>query len=338
MILVKGFCDYYICGKAVDYANDLILDKISKASSASSQNLIAKYKTPMKVAICWLEFSAVLIIATGGWLPLGASVAVGVLGSIPFTKPFLCSLSSHTFKCTQQLSTPQIVASVAGVAIISMAEYGILYNVNPMPSRNYAPISVALSNVALDGGLVITAELLRRSTATGATSPTERSPLSQSRQQPKDTSDDIYDSIKGKKILDDMISSKLQEAQKKIEKYQNLIKQLKMFIDNNPELKQICEEYLAKDQYIVPVKEDSRYLHPKDDIDVMTRASIKGNNLQHTFEQYISFIERNEVVALAFEKHIAADPEAVKFFQGLTQAPASIGKVGTTCKIEEVIG
>lgn len=282
MMLVKGFIDYYLFGKAVDNVNDLIIQKISKDSPKSIQNQLVLHSTCVKVAMCWVECSTVFIVASGGVLFPTVSEALGVLGLVPIVKPFLCNISLHLFKCYQQLSVPEIIVCTTVVTLIFFANYSILNSIISSSSRKYAVFSVVLTDISLEACLVVTAAQIRRNAA---------SARSQSR--------DI-----GKKSIQEIVAIKLQQAQEKVNKYQTLIAQIQNFVVKHPELKQLCEEYLVKDKENIAFIPDMGSVKPTNEVDVMTQLTIKGNALEHMFNEYREFILRNEEVAEAFKKYI----------------------------------
>lgn len=329
MIVAKGLIDYYLLGGAVDYVNDLAVEKTSKVNCERSRKLLVHYTTPVKVALCWFEHSTVLTIATAGWLPSTAGITVGVLGSIPFIKPFLRDLSSHIIKCYHQFSGLEITACITIVALLSLAQYAVLYSVISMPQSKFIPLSFSLSDVTLDTCLVITTELLRHVAAANAkTSPTERSPLSTTRHGGRKDAAKIVSA-------QEVIASKLQEAQAEVAKYQMILDNIQAFITAHPELQTLCEVYMVKDQANIAFVKNEGSLDPNNEVDAMTQMRIKGNHLQHTFTEYMEFIRRNHEVQEAFEKYIKTDPQAFQAFQEMVQAPAA-AETEAASRIEEI--
>lgn len=119
-----------------------------------------------------------------------------------------------------------------------------------------------------------------------------------------------------------IIFSKHQKANERIYKYQNILTKIKAFIEDKPELQELCKEYLIIDRpnIAIPAHVDAS-LDPNDEVDAMTLARIKGNNLEHMFNEWIEFIQRNKVLAEAFNKYIKADPAAFLAFQELVNLP-----------------
>lgn len=142
-----------------------------------------------------------------------------------------------------------------------------------------------------------------------------------------------------KPTIKEIVSRKLQDAEERVLKYQNLLEKIHMFIADKPELQQLCADYMVIDQenIVLPSANVPEYLNTHNEIDIMTRTTIKANNLQHAFDEYIEFIKRNDEVAAAFEKYIAADLPAFKAFQKLLQSPKACDVVHGYCKIEEII-
>jgi hypothetical protein len=287
MMLVKSFCNYYVLDKAVVNTNNAIIQKIAKKSSDTVQHQLALHNTCMKIAICWIESSTILSVAIGGILSPIASGSIGIIGLIPFVKPFLCLFSSHLFKSYQQLSAPEIVVCITAAALIVLVQYEILSKVFPNYSRHYTLLPFAISDISLNALLVTTAALIRRNAIP----------------------------VKKSKSIQEIVADKHQHAQEKVIKYQALIQQIQNFIVKHPELQQLCEKYFIKDRENVAFVPSEVSEKPTNDIDAMTQLTIEGNNLEHMFNEFLEFLKRNQIVAEAFRKYIAMDHAAFKNFQ-----------------------
>lgn len=334
-MVVRGFIDYYIFGKSVDSAHDLIIESLSKGRSDEYQRVIAQYKTPTKVALCWCSCSAVLSLATSTLLSPAVGTAVGVLGTVPFVKPLLSSVTSHIVKCYRSFSVPQKVLSVTTVAAFSLAEYGIL-RANGIPSRNYVPIALLLSNLPVDASLLATTEFQRRNAEANAkVSPNERSPLSKRKPAAVNHSGNaasnsptphsrtaLFDAVlvQPKPSANVIVSNRRKEAEAEIAKYEVLLKKIQTFIASKPDLAELCAEFMVLDKDNVAISPTAIIgsLNSKDEVDVMTQLKIKANTLKHNYEECLLFIQRNDAVAAAFQKHIDADPQATRALQEFT--------------------
>jgi hypothetical protein len=109
--------------------------------------------------------------------------------------------------------------------------------------------------------------------------------------------------------------NRLQIAREKIEKYEGLLKKIREFITANPRLQQLCKEYMLIDGNIVIPNDVKEHFNPNDEIEVMTQAALKGNKLEFVFNEWMEFLQRNQVVANAFKSHIERDPNLNRAFQ-----------------------
>lgn len=141
-------------------------------------------------------------------------------------------------------------------------------------------------------------------------------------------------------VVHEIVLENLLKAEEKALKYQILIESLQQLITSNPNLQQVCVHHMILDQENIlrPSAKIPKSLYTNNPIDVMTRKTLEANNLQGTFEEVVTFINRNKEVAAAFKESLATNSNGTAFkdLQRLSQSPDSRVTVQGHCKIEEI--
>lgn len=368
---MSSFFSYYFCGKAIDRSLDHMLEKTAaacpkpnqhsqpKEQSELKQNIISpRFKIPTKAGLCWFGATTVVAIATSPYLPLAASCAIGILGGIPFVRPLWDNLSDHVVTCYNSFSISSKLKSITAFALLTLAEYGILYAAN-VPEKFKTSSILALSNIPICGTLFLTTRTLRaESEAKAKVSPTETSPLKTINDP---TTDGKRDSIPNSS------SSSSSSSESRLKKSNSLqairtapptnrvdafatnasiqyrasiaslkkeIKAIKSFVADRQDLSEICEKHLKsdKDNIVIFQAPERSSLDLTDPVDIMTQLRLEELELRTIRDECYEFINRNSEVKQAFEKAINAHNDPL-------QSSGTTTQVGTTTQgviIEEV--
>lgn len=322
---MMSLIEYYFLGKAVDNTANYVLDRIHKNTSEQNQKLLDHYRTPAKVASYWMLTSGILSIATIPWMPPAAAYSIGIGGTIPFVKPLLTGLCSHIVKCYNSLNTTRKVQSIAAIATVSTLDWCIQRYALNHSQRSYIPLTLLLTNVPLDTGLLVTTELVRsEENSKRRISPTP----SASTPSSKSVSSNIGPSNLDR--LNEYVDLEKEEARKQVQDLELKLALIKTFLNKNEELRKLFQEYLQKDQHVVnPAKTDVK-LDSNDSIDEMTSLKLRAIDLEQIIIEGTALVERNPELNAAFLKQLNAQSAQND------HVPASAAANNSAATLEEI--
>jgi len=290
MLIFNAIWSGYIMGNAVERGGNFILDQVGKRTCERRRKLITEeFASPAKVGLYWLGVT--IILATVSVVPAPASCVLGVLGATPFVKPLISNFATFVSNSYKNLSLCQKIRCIAATAAFSTAQYRLMHAIGPMSSSAHNAICLAFSNLALGASLLVTGAILHKRKVENARSSSPRN-------------QNLYSLDKATFISKIIRERQLVEG--KIKNVKAKLLQIKNFIKDNEELKQLCLTAFEKDkQNIVPVGNICNVdLDPNDEIDAMTNAKFKLLSLEHELNEFKIFIQRNSDVLASFTKHV----------------------------------
>jgi hypothetical protein len=279
--LIKDFFNGYVMGNLVD-------STFNQMPAFSEMNEKPFNKTSAKVACIWAAVTAVGIATYANpfitsKVAYAACCTVGSLIAFPFLRPLYSNLKFHAL-AYHQLSLKRKLQCAAILALFIALQIGAVCLSAIMSTKKYIPISIALSNLTLNGILTIpTAIFNQAGVDVDAAAPSvETSPIKIS-------------------SLKDYIRIQIGKEKEKIKELRFKTKKLDNFIRQHDDLKKLCEEeILAHPEYIACDVTKPKNIGDANENDLLTSLQCDAILLEHFLEERMRLIKRRTKILELF--------------------------------------